>query len=43
MGMSASELGREFCGRTAPETNKLPLAHGFLEGDPGAYRPNPLA
>jgi hypothetical protein len=42
MGMSASELGREFFSRTAQETNKLLLAHGFLEGAPGAYRPTSL-
>lgn len=42
MGMTATVLGREFFGRTAQEMNKLLLAHGFLEGGPGAYRPTTL-
>ena len=41
MGNTATALGREF-GRTAREMNKLLKDHGFMEGDPGAYRPTEL-
>lgn len=41
MGMTATELAREF-GRTAREMNKLLKDHGFMEGDPGEYRPTAL-
>ncbi|MGI5187638.1 hypothetical protein ACQEVI_05770 [Promicromonospora sp. CA-289599] len=37
MGKSASVLGFEF-GRTAREMNELFKQHGYLEGEPGAYR-----
>jgi hypothetical protein len=41
MGKTATDLGREL-GRTAREMNKLLKDHGFMEGDPGAYRPTAL-
>jgi hypothetical protein len=41
MGKTATELGPEF-GRTVREMNKLLKDHGFMEGDPGAYRPTEL-
>jgi hypothetical protein len=41
MGKTATALGREL-GRTAREMNKLLEDHGFMEGDPGAYRPTAL-
>lgn len=41
MGKTATALGQEF-GRTAREMNKLLREHGFMEGDPGAYRPTAL-
>jgi hypothetical protein len=41
MGMTATELGREL-GIGAREVNKLLKFHGFMEGDPGAYRPTAL-
>jgi hypothetical protein len=41
MGMNATQLGRLF-GRSAIEMNKLLLAHGLVEGGPGAYRPTEL-
>jgi len=41
MGKTATALGREF-GRTAREMNKLLKDHGFMDGDPGAYRPTEL-
>ena len=41
MGQTATALGQKM-GRTAREMNKLLKDHGFLEGDPGAYRPTAL-
>jgi hypothetical protein len=41
MGMNATQLGRLF-GRSAIEMNKVLLAHGLVEGAPGAYRPTEL-
>lgn len=41
MGKTATALGCEL-GRTAREVNKLLKEHGFMEGDPGAYRPTAL-
>lgn len=41
MGLTATRLGHEL-GRSAREVNTLLKAHGFMEGDPGAYRPTKL-
>jgi len=41
MGRSATQLGIEF-GKSGREMNQLLLAHGFMEGPPGAYRPTTL-
>lgn len=42
MGMSATQIGREFGHKTGAAMNVLLHEHGFLDGKPGAWGPSEL-